>query len=410
MTVDMLNVFLNTEFVGVLSKDNVGKPEFCYCENVNRALSLSLPIRKEKYSNSECVGFFNGLLPENYDVRMAVGKKYGVNPKNDFSLLRVIGYDCAGAVAFFEDNAQNNLKEYYDIEGEILEDEELEKFIKELPEKPLALGVNDMRLSLAGAQDKTAITLKDNKVAIPKGGTPTTHILKPAIKIYKETVENEYICLKSAQKLGISVPDIQIREVNGLKYFLIERYDRDIKNNKVKRIHQEDFCQASNIASAYKYQADGGVDFAGCFEILKKTSRPALEAMRFLELMLFNYLIGNNDAHGKNFSIIYREDGKIELAPAYDILCAGVYEGLSEKMAMKIGGEYKHWKITASHFEKQANELEISYTQLKKIIKNQCDILPDIVKEVAESFENIIGSEILKVVNNNCKRLKAGLS
>lgn len=402
MTHDLLKVYLNKNFVGILSKDENGGVCFQYDTNAQRALSISLPLREEIYTNKECKGFFNGLLPESENVRISIGKKYGINPKNDFSILKAIGYDCAGAVAFFEEE-QTNLKEFHNIDGKILTDNELEKYIQELPQKPLALGA-DMRLSLAGAQDKTAIVEIDDKIALPIKDIPTTHILKPAIYYFKETIENEYICLKTAEKIGINVPEIKIGKVNNTPYFLIKRYDREIKDGKLKRIHQEDFCQASNITSAYKYQSEGGVDFKQCFNILRKTTTPATATKQFIELLIFNYLIGNTDAHGKNFSILHYENGEIELTPAYDILCSGVYPELSTKMAMKIGGHYEYDKIFPRHFETLALEAEISYTQLKKVIKNQCEILPDVTKEIITSFDNTIGKDILNVVEKNCKR------
>lgn len=410
-----LQVCLNNKFIGVLRQDKNGKLIFQYVDIATRALSLSLslvnPANPNKiYRHDECKGFFNGLLPESENVRKAVGKKYGVNHKNDFSLLKAIGYDCAGAVSFTDTTmvgktSSGDLPEYFEIKGKILSEDELEKFITELPKKPLALGVDGMRLSLAGVQDKTAVVLVDGQVAIPEIDIPTTHILKPAIANLKETVENEYICLKAASLLGISVPKNEIRTVNGIKYFLIERYDREIIDGKLRRIHQEDFCQASNVVSAYKYQSDGGVSLVDCFEVLKKTSHPAVSIVKILNLIVFNYLIGNNDAHGKNFSILHYPDGKIKLAPAYDILSTQVYEDLSSKMAMKIGGYYEPEKIYPRHFERFADEVGISYVQLKKIIKAQTFILPNIVSEVIASFDNTIGQEILGIVNKNCKSL-----
>lgn len=399
---NLLNVYLNKDFVGTLSKDDNGGICFQYDKNAKKQLSLSLPIREEEFFNKDCKGFFNGLLPESEQVRISIGKKYGVNPKNDFSLLSAIGYDCAGAVAFFEDRPKN-LKDCYEIKGNILSDEEFEKYIKELPKKPLALG-SDKRLSLAGAQDKTAVVLIKGNIAIPKDNVPSTHIVKPAINGLNETIENEYLCMKVAEKMGIQIPKIQIRQAKDTEYLLIKRYDREIINGKIKRIHQEDFCQASNIASAYKYQSEGGVDFKRCIEILKQTSRPAVSIKQFVELMVFNYLIGNNDAHGKNFSILHYDTGEIVFAPAYDILCTSVYSELSSKMAMKIGGYYESDKIYPRHFERMAKDIGISYTQLKKILINQCEILPDIVKEVSQSFKNTIGKDIFDVVFKNCTR------
>lgn len=407
-----LDVFLNDKLIGKLYKDNNGGITFQYCKNANRILSLSLPIQNEPFENKDCRGFFNGLLPESEHTRIAIGKQYGINPKNDFSILKAIGYDCAGAVSFFDSDdyglSEKYLKDSYELDYKILSDDELERYINELPKKPLYTSYKDLRLSLAGAQDKTSVIAVDGKIAIPKNNTPTTHILKPIILGLDETVENEYICIKSAQKLGIKVPNVEIGHVNNLKYFLIERYDREIIDNKIKRIHQEDFCQASNIISAYKYQAEGGVDFSRCFEILRKTTFPAKAINQFLELMVFNYLIGNNDAHGKNFSILHYDNENIILAPAYDILCSQVYPEMTKKMAMKIGGYYEHDKILLRYFERLAKENNINFTQLKKIIKNQCEKLPDIVSQVINEIPNNIGKDILAVVVKNSKRLLRG--
>lgn len=406
---NFLNVFLSDKHIGILEKDGYGGVNFQYSDNADRILSLSLPIQKEPFENKQCKGFFNGLLPESEHIRIAIGKKYGINPKNDFSILQAIGYDCAGAVSFFDgDDEQTPLKhlqEFYEIEYSLFSEDELEKFINELPQKPLATGIEDMRLSLAGAQDKTSVIVVYGQIGYPKNNVPTSHIIKPAINGYDETIENEFICIKSAEKLGIKVPDVKICYANKIKYLLIQRYDRELIANKIKRIHQEDFCQASNIPSVYKYQSEGGVDFKRCFEILRVTSQPAVAINQFIQLMIFNYLIGNNDAHGKNFSILHYDNGEIKFAPAYDILCSQVYPELSNKMAMKIGGHYNHDEILLRHFEKFANENNISFTQLKKVIKNQCEILPDIVDNVINSFENKIGKDILSVAQKNCTRL-----
>ena len=409
MLSNSLNVFLNDKHIGTLEKDDNGGVIFQYSNNADRILSLSLPIQKAPFENKQCRGFFNGLLPESEHTRIVIGKKYGINPKNDFSILQAIGYDCAGAVSFFDNTDTQTpskyLQETYEIDYTPLSENELEKFIVELPQKPLATGVEDMRLSLAGAQDKTSVIVVDGQIGIPKDNVPTSHILKPAINGFNETIENEFICIKTAEKLGIKVPDVKIGYANKTKYFLIQRYDREIIVNKIKRIHQEDFCQASNIPSTYKYQAEGGVDFKRCFEILRVTSQPAVAINQFIQLMIFNYLIGNNDAHGKNFSILHYDNGEIKFAPAYDILCSQVYPELSNKMAMKIGGHYKQDEILLRHFEKLANENDISFTQLKKVIKNQCENLPIIVEDVINSFDNKIGKDILSVVQKNCTKL-----
>ena len=166
---------------------------------------------------------------------------------------------------------------------------------------------------------------------------------------------------------------------------------------------------ALNIPSAFKYETDGGVGYRECFDILRKTTNSAKNIKNFSELMIFNILIGNNDAHGKNYSLLFNDDS-INLAPAYDILCSCAYEKISKKMAMKIDKYYKFSDITSKHIKNLCKECDISYPYFKKMILKQAEILPDIVSEVANSFKNTIGAKILKVVQKNCKRIKNSIA
>lgn len=399
-----LFVYINDKYEGVLFNNEAGGLSFLYDKSAEFSLSLSLPKKNEVYKNEECHGFFNGLLPENNEVRKLIGAKYGINPNNDFSVLKAIGYDCPGAVSFLAENNNSELKEYYEMRGKLVSDKDLEKFINELPQKPLGIGANNLRLSLAGIQTKTAVLLIDGRINLPMSFTPTSHILKPAIREFKETVENEYICMKTAEKLGLNTAKVEIKSAGDIKYLLVERFDREFKDGKIKRLHQEDFCQALNVASAYKYESDGGVDFSKAFDLLKKTTRPAIYIKEFINLMIFNYLILNNDAHGKNFSILYKDNGEIELAPAYDILCTKVYPRTTNNMAMSIGECFNVGNVTPVHFKKLANDVGISYPQLCQVIKSQCEAVPEIIREVSESFENRIGASILTLVSKHCNK------
>ncbi len=399
-----LEVYINNIHEGTLKNGENGGINFQYDDLSVLPISVSLPVRKLVYNSDECHGFFNGLLPESEQTRKRIGLKYGINPNNDFALLKAIGYDCPGAIAFINKGEENNLSEYYDMIGVEISDIELETLIKELPQKPLGTGVKDMRLSLAGAQDKTAVLIKEDKIFLPAKNTPTTHIIKPEINGLSETAENEYICLKAAEKSGINTINAELRTSGKTKYLITERFDRVIRDGKIKRLHQEDFCQALNIASAYKCEQEGGVSFKQSFEVLRKTNKAALNIKQFINRMIFNYLILNNDAHGKNYSLLYTESGELELAPVYDILCTKAYSGLSSDMAMEIGGCYDIGNVLPEHFKKLADEVGISYTGLRQSIINQCEILPDILKDVVSGFENKIGTVILNKVSKHCRK------
>lgn len=402
----VLSVRLHGKPVGILEQDAQGKINFTYTSEAQQPLSMSLPLREEKYTSKECSAYFGGLLPEGDETRKAIGRKYGVNPGNDFSLLKAIGYDCAGAVSFHETDEPVKESEYIELKGKPLTERELAGYINDLPRKPLFLGADELKLSLAGVQDKAAVCLIGDKICLPIEGSPTTHILKPAIKNYEGTVENEYICMKAARTLGINTPDVEIRKANDINYLLIERYDREVNaKGFIKRIHQEDFCQALNVSTAYKYQSDGGPKIKDCYELLKKVSKPALDINQFMERVVFNYLIGNTDAHSKNFSLLHQSSSRINLAPAYDLLSVVIYTSLSNKMAMKIGGEYKLSEITEKHWEKLCQEVGYSFPQLKRIIQRQRgNIALAVENELQELKEvglsSVIGEKILQYVTS----------
>jgi len=406
----VLSVRLNGKFIGILGQNTMGDMIFTYNSDVSQPLSLSLPIKEEPYIGTVCKAYFGGLLPESDKTRIAIGQKFGINPNNDFSLLRAIGNDCAGAVSFNDPDDEVDESEFVTLKGKLFSEEALAKFIKELPEKPL---VDDMRLSLAGAQDKTAVCLIDNQVYQPKDSCPTTHILKPAMEHFEGSIENEYLCLRVAKHLKINVPNVEIRQADGVPYLLIERYDRQINDGKIKRIHQEDFCQALGIVTAYKYQRDGGPSNKDCFDLMQKMTVPAIDRNQLAERIIFNYLIGNADAHGKNFSLLHNDINHIQLAPAYDILSTCIYEKLSKKMAMKIGSNYQINTVRASHWAKFCNESNYSYYLLEKLIKRQIEtLIPAIEKELVALQErklNNIGKKILNYAENSCKALQREL-
>lgn len=379
-----LSVRLYGKHVGLLSQDPNGKMSFQYAPDAKTALTLSMPIREEPYPQEVCEAYFGGLLPEGEPARLAIGKSFGINSKNTFSLLKVIGHDCAGAVSLHDVDEPESETDLLPLTGRILAEKELALHIRELPTKPLFIGLDGLRLSLAGVQDKAAVCLIEDEIALPKEGSPTTHILKPAINLLESTVQNEYLCLRIAKKLDFDVPNVEMRRANGVPYLLIERYDRERVGDKLRRIHQEDFCQALGITTTYKYQKEGGPGFQQCFELLKQTSQPAKGRTRLAEMAVFNHLVGNTDAHGKNFSLLYKTNGGIVLAPFYDILCTQAYSGLTKSMAMDIGGEYQISNIRAEHWKNFSKAIGFTYPRIKTIIKDQIELLVKIAEAERE--------------------------
>ena len=322
-----LSVRLHGLQVGVLRLVN-GKMEFTYDENAQKPISLSLPLQKEPFKEKVCRAFFGGLLPENPNMRELLAKKYNINVNDDFKLLKEIGRDCAGALSFHEMTEPQKSYQMLKIEGSILSDEELTKYLEELPYRPY-LG---KRLSLAGAQEKTAVCVINGKIALPNDDIPTTHIIKTALPKYVQSIQNEYICMKVAKEIGLEVAEVEIRKVGEIEFLLVERFDRKYSNNlECERILQEDFAQSLGVQARDKYK----VTFKDCLKVLNQTAIPANSKLRFVRQVIFNYLIGNTDAHAKNFSVYLTNDG-ITLTPAYDLLCSSIYD-CDQRIAMKIG-------------------------------------------------------------------------
>lgn len=368
MKKDQLSIRVYGEPIGILEQLRNGKMTFTYNKDATTAISISMPVRAETYNETECKAFFNGLLPENETAKKLIGKKYGISPNNSFALLRAIGYDCAGAISCHTMDepiiSQRNIR----LTGKIITEKELYQHIKSLPSNPLFIDVEGLRLSLAGVQDKAAICLIDNQIAFPEENCPTTHIIKPASTHFDGIVANEYFCLKIAKQIGLPVPEIELRKIKDITFLLIARYDRRINNNQITRVHQEDFCQALGVPSIKKYQNEGGPGFKNCFELLKKTAQPAIDRNLLATAAVFNYLIGNMDAHGKNFSLLYHSATSIRLAPFYDIICTRAYPNLTSKMAMKIGSKYDAEQVLPKHWEELCKTIQYSYPAMIKLI------------------------------------------
>lgn len=383
-----LDVYLHSHFVGHLIQNEHGDMVFNYAESwfshpQAMPLSHSLPLRKEPFSRNECRGFFAGILPEE-SKRDLVARNLGISARNDFAMIEQIGGECAGAVTFIPAGAKLPAQDY---QYRPLPNSDLTEILRELPRRPLMAGEDGIRLSLAGAQDKIAVHVAGDKISVPLGGTPSTHILKPAIAHFEGVVFNEATCMKLAAAIGLPVAPVEIRNTGGIDFLLVERYDRKIMEApaglpSIQRMHQEDFCQALGIVSENKYQREGGPSLKDGFMLLRDVSTtPVIDLQRFLDAVIFNFLVGNHDAHGKNFSLTYDQDS-IRLAPLYDIVCTAFYPELSRKMAMKIGGEYESAKIYPRHFEKMAEECGLAKPLVKKRV-------PELAAAVISALDTI---------------------
>jgi serine/threonine-protein kinase HipA len=410
-----LDVYLHQYLSGHLIQDEHGQMRFQYTEswldNPNAvALSYSLPLRKERFGPRECRGFFGGILPEAGN-REIIGRNLGISPRNDFAMLEQIGGECAGSVMFLPSGVA--LPER-DDRYRSLSSRELAEILRTLPRRPLLAGEDGVRLSLAGAQDKLAVHVADGRISIPLGGSPSTHILKPAIERFPETVFNEGFCMKLAGAIGLIVANVEIGRIEDIDYLLVERYDRrripaTSGNAVLERLHQEDFCQALSVVSENKYENEGGPSLKKCFALLREISdTPVIDLQRLLDAVIFNFLIGNKDAHGKNFSILYPDRSARRLAPFYDVLSTSIYPDLSGKMAMKIGGEYGPDQIRLRHFERLAEDADLAKPLVKRRLLTLAETILAKIPEVA--IGNPKMREVADFIRGQCERKKSQIN
>lgn len=374
-----LDVYLHRRLVGHLVQDEHGLMSFQYASEWLDAadtvpLSHSLPLKKAPFGRNECRGFFAGLLPED-SKRQIIAKNLGISARNDFAMLEQIGGECAGAVTFI---TMGQALPEQECSYRQLTSSELAKLLKDLPRRPLMAGEDGVRLSLAGAQDKIAVHVAGSQISLPLGEAPSTHILKPAVEHYEGIVFNEAFCMRLAHFVGLNASRIEIRQVENIDYLLIERYDRRVvagpkgSPGLLQREHQEDFCQALGVVPENKYQNEGGPSLKQCFDLLREVSSvPVLDLRAVLDAVIFNFLVGNHDAHGKNFSIIYGRQTR--LAPLYDVVSTAIYPELSRKMAMKLGGEYASEKITANHFDAFAEEVGLGKPMVRSRLREMAE-------------------------------------
>ena len=350
-----LNVILLGAEVGTLEQSADGRLSFCYAAEWlerGRPLSQSLPLRPEAFAERECAPFFGGLLPEEQS-REIVAQNLGITARNDYAMLREIGGECAGAISLipFDALPTDPTRTYAPISNA-----ELIDLLAQLPQRPLLAGKPEIRLSLAGAQNKVALRLDESgNYSIPLNESPSTHIIKPESERFPGVAENEAYCLKLAAEVGLNVCQAEARKFGPHSCLLVTRYDRVIRGDTVERLHQEDFCQALAISSRTKYQNEGGPSLAQSFDLLRRASAsPARDLIQLFNAVLFNYLIGNHDAHGKNFSLLYSPLGErfsVRLAPFYDLISTAIYSELTTKMAMKIGKGYEPAELRLRDWE-----------------------------------------------------------
>ena len=414
-----LDVYLRETKMGVLEQDTHANLTFSYDagylqQNTAQAISVSMPLSSAPYENAIAKPYFSGLLPDE-SARRRLAAALGISDTNAFGMLEIIGGECAGAMALHSQGLSTQKASQAD---EKLDAQQLAELLKELRGNPLLGGRKDVRLSLAGAQDKIAVKVVDNDIVLVKNGDPTTHILKPSIQGLEGTAQNETFCMTLASRVGLLVPDVQCAKAGDTDYILVKRFDRmQAADNRVKRLHQEDFCQALSVPPELKYEEEGGPGIQASLELIKRVvHQPAFDRLTFLRMQLFHYLVGNADAHAKNFALLYCLDNRApSLAPLYDVVCTAAYPQLTKHIAMKVGGRNLPDTIHLQHWFSILPDTKASQQLLRKeIVKLAKRIVPEAeqLRDQTEHFgyPHAVLNDIVKIIKSRADMLLRGVS
>jgi serine/threonine-protein kinase HipA len=390
-----LRVYQNGRLVGYLNKQPSGAIEFKYdAEWLGRRtafpVSLSLPLREDAWRGQPVAAVFENLLPDSDALRRQVAERVGAEGFDAYSLLAAIGRDCVGALQFVPGDvelAENGAA----IDGEELDDAAIEKHLKNLARAPLGLSRDDdFRISIAGAQEKTALLRVDGKWFKPHGTTPTTHIFKTQIGALpngidlSNSVENEFYCLRLLKHLGLPVAHAEIVVFGRTKALCVERFDRKWSAGRLIRLPQEDFCQALSVSPARKYQSDGGPGVVEIAELLKGSDTPIEDRLTLFKAQLAFWLIGATDGHAKNFSVFLHSGGGYSLTPLYDVMTAQPslearqIERKQMKLAMSVG-DRRHYRIddiARRHFLQTGERAGLSKPTIGRAVEEVAAGLP----------------------------------
>ncbi|MBI2981979.1 MAG: type II toxin-antitoxin system HipA family toxin [Deltaproteobacteria bacterium] len=387
-----LLVLLNGKRVGILARNSSGGMEFTYAEEWLRTVdampvSQSLPLRELPYRGAPVEAYFDNLLPDNDEIRRRITERLATAGKETVDLLAAVGRDCVGALQFVPEG--DSVNRPGPIRGEEISEREIGAILRNLKMAPLGLDrEGDFRISIAGAQEKTALLRWNGRWHRPKGQTPTTHILKPAMGRLPNgidmsaSVQNEWFCLKLAGHFGLTAAQADMRTFDGVDCLVVERFDRKWSEdgNHLMRIPQEDLCQALGVPWARKYESEGGPGIVTIMDFLNASDRRERDRMEFLRAQLVLFLLGAIDGHAKNFSIALLTTG-FQLSPIYDVMT--VLPALAErqiqpkqaKLAMAVG-DHKHYRlgeIQRRHWEQTARKAGFPLSNLQSLLQDLFD-------------------------------------
>jgi serine/threonine-protein kinase HipA len=371
-------------------------------------VSLSMPLGPDAVDHDRIIPWLANLLPETH--LSEIGQQLGVSPQDVLGLLEHIGRDTAGALAIGSPRPQAD--DFRPIEL----DQDLERIINELPQKPFLVGEHGVSMSLAGVQDKLPVAIAHNKLAIPINGTPSTHIIKPDSPRLPGNVHNESFCLKLAQLVGLDAVEARPARAGKRLYLLVKRYDRaKASTGRIVRIHQEDFCQLLGYFPSAKYEftsaiSGGGPSLKRLFDAASRFIQPGAR-IPLLDAVIFNVLICNVDAHAKNYSVLIGASGTAKLAPLYDLMCGEIYPRITKRLAQSINGRKEGIHIHGSDWQQLARQVSLSPARTLKRVEELCELLPahaekakDFVASSPAGKHQMLDAVVL-AIKKRCRRI-----
>jgi serine/threonine-protein kinase HipA len=425
-------VLLNGRLVGEVRMASSGAISFQYAQEwldwqYTMPISLSLPLTEQAHKGAPVIAYLENLLPDNQVIRERVAAKVHASGTDAFHLLEKIGRDCVGALQFLVD--YDGAAPQAQMDGDVLSDAEISETLKNLASAPLGIDEDkDFRISIAGAQEKSALLYMDGKCMRPTGMTPTTHILKTQLGVLpnginlSDSVENEFFCMRFCAAMGADVAHVEIIDFEDTRALAIKRFDRQwTKKGTLLRLPQEDFCQALGVPPSQKYQSDGGPSIPACTELLRGSNTPTEDQTAFFRAQILFWLLGATDGHAKNFSLFLKPGGGFEMTPLYDILSAqkaldeGQVRHGQMKLAMSVGtsNHYRLDKVAPRHFLQSAKKAGFGVPLVESLLSEIHDRVPAALEatmaQLPDDFPEEVAAPIIKGIESRQRLLGLGM-
>ncbi|SAK61557.1 toxin HipA [Caballeronia temeraria] len=430
-----LSVWANDQRVATWSLPARGSAELVYDpdwirSDEARPLSLSLPIRLDgaPLKGDAVLNYFDNLLPDSEPIRRRIAQRFQTGSADAFDLLRAIGRDCVGAVQLLADDEAP--KDVESIEGTPLDDDGIENLLNQAAGgAPLGTDHDDdFRISLAGAQEKTALLRHDGRWLKPHGATPTTHIFKLPLGLVGNrradlttSVENEWLCMRLLQAFGLPAANVEIATFGKQRVLVVERFDRRVHRNGewILRLPQEDFCQANGLPPHKKYEHDGGPGVLELARVLQQSTLANRDIQTLVTAQILFWLLAAPDGHAKNFSIRLSRGGQYRLTPVYDVMSIWPVEGdgaklwswYKAKLAMAIPGTSRHYafrEIKRRHFNAMARKCGFG-ENAEPIIQRIIESTPAVIDKVTAQLPTDFPPRVAERIFDGLKRSVAEL-